>query len=65
MELMKPDEQIYRLTLSDLEEEAEKTIFIDDSEKNIETANQIGMHAFHCTNPNNLLTTLRDAGISF
>ena len=43
--IQKPDPEIYRRALQRLDIKPEETIFVDDREKNVEGARQIGMHA--------------------
>lgn len=43
--LRKPDAEIYRMTLRDLDLPAERTVFVDDGRPNIEAADRLGMHA--------------------
>jgi len=46
-ECMKPDKEIYNRLLQRFELEPSATLFIDDSEKNIEAAEALGIGAFH------------------
>ena len=50
----KPDEQAYRVALAQLDVLAEEAVFIDDQLRNIEAAQNIGMHAVHFTGQANL-----------
>lgn len=45
--IMKPDLDIYRLTLKRLGRKPEEAVFIDDSRENVSAARQLGMHAIH------------------
>lgn len=45
--VMKPDEQIYHLTLERLGRQPGEAVFIDDSPANVAGARAIGMHAVH------------------
>lgn len=45
--IMKPDLDIYRLTLQRLDRKPEEAVFIDDSRENVSAARQLGMHAIH------------------
>lgn len=45
--VMKPDEQIYLLTLDRLGRQPAEAVFIDDSAANVGAAQAIGMHAVH------------------
>lgn len=44
--LIKPDPEIYRRLLTRYDLKAEECVFIDDSPKNIDAANALGIHAF-------------------
>ena len=44
--LIKPDPEIYRRLMQRYDLRAEACVFIDDSPRNIEAANVLGMHAF-------------------
>jgi 2-haloacid dehalogenase len=57
--LIKPDPAIYRTLLSKTGLQAERTVFIDDSPKNVEGARAVGMHAIHFTTPSDLREALR------
>ncbi len=45
--MRKPDPAIYRLTLERLGAEAERTLFVDDTEANIDAARELGFVAVH------------------
>jgi epoxide hydrolase-like predicted phosphatase len=45
--LMKPDPAIYRLALEKTGFEPEEAVFIDDFERNVEGARDVGLHAIH------------------
>lgn len=45
--IMKPDPDIYRLTLKRLGREPQEAVFVDDSPENVSAARQLGMHAIH------------------
>ncbi len=47
MHLAKPDEQVYQRVLADAGIEADETLFIDDSRKNCQAAEALGIHAYH------------------
>ncbi len=57
--LLKPDPAIYELLLSRAGLAAERTVFIDDSPKNVEGARAVGMHAIQFTSPSELRESLR------
>lgn len=47
MHLAKPDEEIFRKTMSEAGLRPEDTLFIDDSEENCRVAGSLGMQTFH------------------
>ena len=49
--LMKPDPEIYRLALRNLNVPATDAAFIDDTPANIEAANELGIHGILFDNP--------------
>lgn len=57
--MRKPDKEIYNYVLEDLKLKPEEVLFIDDTQKNIEAANELGWH----TNlwQNKVLSELLDA----
>lgn len=57
--LLKPNPAIYHTLLERAGLAAERTVFIDDSEKNIEGARAVGMNAIHFTSPSDLREALR------
>ena len=61
--LMKPDPNIYRLLCDRYQVTPSRSVFIDDSPKNVEGARQVGMHAIHFQSPDQLTTALRDLGV--
>ncbi len=52
--LIKPDPKIYELLLSRFDIQPEKSLFIDDSLKNVEGARSCNMHAIHYKSPSEL-----------
>ncbi len=54
--MKKPDPAIYRLLLDRYGLEANDTVFIDDSPRNVDAANRIGLHTIHFKSP----TALRE-----
>lgn len=48
--IVKPDERIYRIATDNLQVEPEKCIFVDDSERNLLGAEQVGMRTVHYKN---------------
>ena len=61
--LVKPDPAIYQLLLDRYQIVPEKSIFIDDSLRNVETAAKIGIHALHFTSSDKLRTELGIYGL--
>lgn len=59
----KPFEDIYKLTLSRFQIDAEKAIFIDDNLRNIEAALKLGIHGIHFTSAENLKNQLKKYNI--
>lgn len=59
----KPDPQIYEILLRRLDQPAHECIFIDDMEKNIIAARQMGLHAVHFQSPAALRTQLSELGV--
>ncbi|WP_194767600.1 HAD family hydrolase [Tamlana sp. I1] len=59
----KPFDAIYQLTLNRFNIRAENAIFIDDNLRNIEAANQIGIHGIHFVSPEQLITQLKTYNI--
>ena len=57
--VVKPDPAIYRALLDRAGLVAERTVFIDDSPKNVDGARAVGMHAIHFTSPSDLRDGLR------
>jgi 2-haloacid dehalogenase len=47
VQLAKPDPEIYRLAIARNRLRAERTLFIDDSLRNVEAAREVGLHAVH------------------
>lgn len=56
--LMKPDPAIFELMLERINHPAERCLFIDDSAKNIETADGLGFDAIHFLSPDQLKAEL-------
>ena len=61
---MKPEHEIYERTLKRLGRLPDETIFIDDSEPNIQAARMIGMNAIHFKPTINLPADLKNAGLT-
>ncbi|MEO1318588.1 MAG: HAD family phosphatase [Pseudomonadota bacterium] len=61
--MAKPDPAIYELLLKRNGLEAASCVFIDDSEKNILAAREVGMDTIHFTDPSVLMPALRERGL--
>lgn len=57
--VVKPNPAIYQICLERAGLKAERTVFIDDSPKNVEGARAVGMNAIHFTSPSDLREALR------
>ena len=55
MNLRKPDAEIYRAVLDDLGIKPEETLFIDDTQANIQAADNLGIHTLHLTDARQLI----------
>jgi HAD superfamily hydrolase (TIGR01509 family) len=62
--LIKPDPAIYRVLFDRYDLVPGDCVFIDDSEKNIAAANELGMKTVHFVEPIDLRAALRGHGIS-
>jgi 2-haloacid dehalogenase len=60
--VIKPDPAIYRILLERQDLSPADCVFIDDSQKNVEGAAAVGMHALHFTSPERLGDDLRRLG---
>jgi 2-haloacid dehalogenase len=60
---IKPDPQIYHILLDRLAQPAHECLFIDDSEKNVVAAHQMGIHAIHFHSPEALRVQLQEMGV--
>ncbi|PZU21392.1 MAG: HAD family hydrolase, partial [Chryseobacterium sp.] len=63
--LIKPDPKIWYVLLERYHLNAQESVFIDDSLKNIETARSLGFETVHITPETNLEKELIDLGIQF
>jgi 2-haloacid dehalogenase len=63
--LIKPDKAIYERHAEDFGLEPTSTVFIDDSEKNVEGAKAAGWQAIHFTSAEQLERDLRGLGVTF
>ncbi len=61
--LIKPDPAIFHLLLDRYTLEAPDCVFIDDNALNIESAQQLGLHAIHFKSPEMLRSELQTLGI--
>lgn len=61
--LKKPDPKIYQLLLNRYQLEASTSVFIDDSQRNINAALALGIDAIHFTSPEALENALMNRGI--
>jgi 2-haloacid dehalogenase len=61
--LIKPDPEIYRYLLNKTKRKADECLFIDDSEKNVLAARQLGFAAVHYQSPVQLEAELSRLGI--
>lgn len=61
--LIKPDEKIYQLLIDRYKVDPSEAVFIDDSEKNVIAARQIGMEAIHFKDAEDLEVRLRRLGV--
>lgn len=61
--LMKPDPAIYRLLCERYDVQPTQAVFIDDSLKNIEGAQRIGMHGIHFESVPQLMLSLAALGV--
>jgi epoxide hydrolase-like predicted phosphatase len=62
--LAKPDPAIYRLALERLGTVAETTVFVDDYEPNVATAEEMGFQGIHFSGYEALLSALRSRGVA-
>lgn len=63
--LIKPNPEIYKRLLHKCEIKAEYSLFIDDNELNITTAQDLGFHTIHLKQGVNLREEMRKKGIDF
>jgi 2-haloacid dehalogenase len=61
--LVKPDPRIFLLLVERTGVAPERTVFIDDSEKNAEAAARLGFNAIRFTDPGELRVRLADLGL--
>ncbi|MBP5198940.1 MAG: HAD family phosphatase [Lachnospiraceae bacterium] len=63
--MIKPDEDIYLKLLDTYELNPDECLFFDDTQKNVDTANRLGIHAFLFTDKASAEAVLRDCGVSY
>jgi len=61
--MIKPDLEIYKLLLRRYDIAAKTSIFIDDSIKNIDAANSLGINGIHFENAKQLLADLKSLNL--
>jgi len=61
--VVKPDREIFDLFFKRYAVRPETAVFIDDSQRNVEGARAVGMHALHFTSPEALARDLRGLGV--
>ena len=59
----KPFDEIYNLTLSRFNLNANESLFIDDNMRNIEAARRLGIHAIHFKSPELLIEELKNFNV--
>ena len=59
--LRKPEEEIFRHVLREMNWRAEDVLFIEDSPQHIATARRLGLQVLHLTPPHTLTTALPEA----
>jgi 2-haloacid dehalogenase len=63
VKLAKPDPRIFALTIERCRLDPARTVFIDDSPRNVEAGRNSGLHALHFTGPQQLRTELVQLGL--
>ncbi len=61
--LIKPTPEIYHYLLREINREAEECIFIDNSEANVQTAEELGFISIHFSSPEQLQVKLEGLGV--
>lgn len=61
--LAKPDPEIFRLTIDRFALDSARTVFVDDSPRNVEAARSVGLHAVHFTSAEALRLELVRLGL--
>ena len=62
-QLIKPDRAIYLLLMSRFGLSADECVFLDDSERNVRAAEELGMHGIHFKNAKQALDELFELGV--
>ena len=63
VKLAKPDPRIFALAIERCRLEPARTVFIDDSLRNVEAGRNAGLHALHFLSPDGLRTDLTELGV--
>lgn len=63
VKLAKPDLRVFALTIERCRLDPARTVFIDDSLRNVEAGRNAGLHALHFTGPQQLRTELMRLGL--
>ena len=63
VKLAKPDPRIFALAIERCRLDPARTVFIDDSPRNVEAGSNAGLHALHFTGPQQLRTELVRLGL--
>jgi 2-haloacid dehalogenase len=61
--LAKPDPRIFALAIERCRLDPARTVFIDDSPRNVEAGRDAGMHALHFSDPDQLRAELKHLGL--
>jgi len=61
--MIKPDAEIYQLTLQKLHMKPEEVVFVDDKEENVLGARDIGIHGIHFTDTSSLIHDLKQLSV--
>ena len=61
--LKKPDPAIYKLMIERFKIDPERSIFIDDSQRNVDGAESVGIKSIHFTDPSSLKSSLIANGL--
>lgn len=60
--MIKPDAAFYHVLFDRYQLKPEDTVFIDDSKANVDTANELGVHAIHFNSPEQVRAELNSLG---